>query len=274
MKTNNPLFSIVIVNYNGAEYLETAITSILSQNNHNYELIIVDGGSTDKSVEIIKKYENRLSWWISEKDDGQSDAFNKGFAKAKGKFYFWINADDLLLPNSLKYAEEAIKKNPSYKWFAANTIFIDEKNRILKCARGPIWKDFFIKNGIIYVSGPTSIFHKDLLHHANGFDVNLHYTMDGDLWMKFKNEGYKFKRINKYFWAFRIHSKSKTSHSFNGVTNEAFKQEQMNVRKKNGYTLKKSAIWKQKLWKLISGSIFLSKIDSFIYQGKKINTIF
>ena len=93
---NKPLLSIVIANYNYGRFLEEAIQSVLSQSCNDYELIIVDGGSTDNSVEIIKKYEDKIAWWVSEKDKGQSDAFNKGFAHAKGKYLTWLNADDIL----------------------------------------------------------------------------------------------------------------------------------------------------------------------------------
>jgi len=100
-----------------------------------------------------------------------------------------------LLPKSLEYAKNAIHKYPDFKWFCANTIFITNKNEIIKCSRGPGWHDFVIENGPIYVFGPTSIFHKELFDETGGFNDELHYTMDTDLWMRFKNNNYKFKEL-------------------------------------------------------------------------------
>jgi len=272
MNNKTPLFTIVIANYNHGEFIEAAIQSILNQSCQNFELLIVDGGSTDGSLEIIKKYADKLSWWVSEKDNGQSHAFNKGFAKAKGEFYLWVNADDLLLPFSLEIAKESINKYPKQKWFVANTIFIDENNKILNCAKGPVWNDFFIKNGVIYVYGPTSIFHKSLFIEVGGFDESLYYTMDTDLWMRFKNNKYKFMRIPKYFWAFRIHKGSKTSHSFSNPPSEDFKTEQHLISKKNNHIYKTSSLYKQRFFKLFTGIFFQSGIDSLKYKGKEINS--
>lgn len=269
-----PFFSIVVVNFNGSKFLEDAILSILNQNFKDFELIIIDGGSSDGSIEIINKYKNKIAYWISEPDKGQSDAFNKGFAQARGVFYLWLNSDDILLPNSLKIANLAIENNKGYKWFAANTIFINDKSIILNCARGPNWRNFFIKNGVIYVYGPSSIFHKSLFLESGGFDLNLHYTMDTDLWMRFKNMGYEFKRIPYYFWAFRIHSGSKTSHSFSGSLNKAFKDEQEQICIKNSHFYSRSSYYKQVLFKLFSGTFIFSKLDTFVSKGKYINEFY
>ena len=273
MNIKNPMFSIVMVNYNGSRYLEDAINSILNQSCQNFELIIVDGGSTDESVEIIKKYESKLAWWVSEKDQGQSDAFNKGFARARGEFYFWVNADDLLLPNTLMYASKTIKRNSNHKWFTSNTIFIDGHSKVLNCARGLKWFDFFIKNGHIYVPGPTSIFHKSLYNEVGGFDEKLNYTMDTDLWMRFKNKGYKFKRIHSYSWCRRLHTDSKTAHSFSGEPNQDYEKEQIFISRKNAHYYKKVGLFKQRLLKIISGVYVRSKIDTYSWRGKKLSEI-
>lgn len=268
---NSPLFSIVMANYNGGRFIEESILSVLNQSCQDFELIIVDGGSTDNSVEIIKKYENHIAWWVSEKDRGQSDAFNKGFAKAKGEFYFWVNTDDLLLSNSLKYAKNVIRKNSSYKWFAANTIFFDEKGKITKCSRGPSWKEFLFKKAPLTVYGPTSIFHKSIFEKVGGFDENLNYTMDTDLWMRFRNLNLKFKRIRKYFWGFRIHNESKTSHAFSNKPNEHFYNEQNWIAEKNDQQYKKSGYFIQSLYKFFTGIYFQSWLDTICLKGRNIN---
>jgi len=269
----NPLFSIVIANYNHGPFLEEAIKSILNQSCQDYELIIVDGESTDNSVEIIKRYTDKLSWWISEKDKGQSNAFNKGFAKARGQFYFWLNADDLLLPNSLEHTKNAIKKNPKELWFAANTIFFSKDGIIKKCTNGPKWRNILIKNGPIYVYGPTCIFHRKLFEHVNGFDETLHYTMDGDLWLRFKINGFRFKRISEYFWAFRIHENSKTSHAFVSSANKAFQKEINYALQKNGVYYSKKGKILQTIYKAISGCYLKSYLDTLRMKNNSIYDI-
>lgn len=268
-----PLFTIVIANYNHGKFISEAIKSVKNQSCDDFELIIVDGGSTDKSVEIIKKHEKSLAWWVSEKDKGQSDAFNKGFNKAKGDFFFWLNADDILLPNSLEFAKKAIERNPNVKWFAANTVFFNKRGEIIKCSVGPKWNSILLKNNSIYVYGPTSIFHRSLFEKANGFDVNLFFTMDGDLWYKFYNQGEKFIRINKFFWGFRVHDESKTSHAFKSVPSEKFVLERKNVLKKNNHKLLKSASYFLILYKFVTGIYFKSFFCTIKYKRKSITTL-
>lgn len=111
MAVNNIGFSIVIANYNSGKYLEDALLSVIKQNYPKVQLIVIDGESKDNSVEIIKKYDAHIDYWVSEKDKGQSDAFNKGFAKAKYDWLFWLNADDFLTQNSLFNLSRLINKN-------------------------------------------------------------------------------------------------------------------------------------------------------------------
>ena len=135
MKIEVPKFSIVIANYNSDLMLEECLISVFTQTFSDYEIIICDGGSTDNSLNIIKKYADRLSWWCSEKDKGQSDAFNKGFSHASGEFLFWLNADDLLMPNALQNAAEYLESHPSCKWLTFNTLF--------HCCPVKVGKSFF-----------------------------------------------------------------------------------------------------------------------------------
>lgn len=273
MDNSNKLFSIVIVNYNHAKYLEQAIKSILNQDFTDYELIIIDGGSKDNSVEIIKKYEDSIAYWISEPDKGQSDAFNKGFKKAQGQFGFWLNADDILLSGSLTKIADYIYKYPKYSWFAGNTIFFNKNNQVIRCSAGPEWKDFLIQNSTIYVYGPSTIFNIKLLNEVGGFDLSLHYSMDTDLWMKFVNKGYKFKRIKHYIWGFRIHEDSKTSHTLTDKPSEAFLNEGNMLLRRNNWRLSPLKARIQTIYKIFSGLYLRSYFDSKKYKQKNINEV-
>lgn len=106
-------FSIVIANYNSGQYLEDAILSVIKQNYPKVQLIIIDGASTDNSVDVIRRYDKYIDYWVSEKDNGQSEAFNKGFQQAKYEWLFWLNADDFLLQDSLFSLDKEMRKQLS-----------------------------------------------------------------------------------------------------------------------------------------------------------------
>ena len=113
IENNYPKISIVMPSYNQAEFIEKSILSVLNQDYKNIELIIIDGGSNDGTIEIIKKYQDYIFFWVSEKDKGQSDALNKGFKLASGEIYGWLNSDDIYLPNAFHNLMLAFKNNSS-----------------------------------------------------------------------------------------------------------------------------------------------------------------
>lgn len=234
----SPILSIVIANYNYGRFLETAIRSVVDQDGFDRcELIVVDGGSTDNSVEVIKKYADKISWWVSEKDKGQSDAFNKGFAHARGRYLTWLNADDILLSGTLLAIVDAMEANPEEEWFAGATAYFADDGAI-KTATVPLGNVVPRLLGVpawMRVSGPSSFFSRELLAKAGGFDVGLRYVMDIDLWMRFTNLGAKLKVIDRYLWGFRLHEESKTSSSLTtGSINEKFAKERAEIRRRNG----------------------------------------
>ena len=131
MNLNYPKISIVTPSFNQGEYLEETICSILGQNYPNLEYIIVDGGSTDNSVEIIKKYEHRLAWWCSEKDNGHGHALNKGLGKCTGDIMAWLNSDDKYFPWTLYTVAEIFNEYKYVMWIVGKNAWFDEKGRLL-----------------------------------------------------------------------------------------------------------------------------------------------
>ena len=132
-----PKISIVTPSYNQGQFLEDTILSVINQNYSNLEYIIIDGGSNDNSVEIVKKYENRLKYWISEKDFGQTHAINKGFKKSTGEMINWINSDDLLEPNALNILSEEIVKSPKADIYFGDFRKINSRNQTIFIRKSP-----------------------------------------------------------------------------------------------------------------------------------------
>lgn len=273
MMSCSPILSIVIANYNYGRYLEAAIRSVVDQKRQDVELIIVDGGSTDNSVEVIKKYANdlppntllttdsqslttKISWWCSEKDKGQSDAFNKGFTHARGRFLTWLNADDILLPGAICTVLDAINRYPQVEWFAGATVYFSNDGCIKTATIqiGNIIPNLLCVPSWMRVSGPSSFFSRNLLARVGEIDLSLRYVMDIDLWMRFANLGTRLYVIDKYLWGFRIHDESKTSSSLTtGSINDEFAKERLSIRQRNGINLNLEKI--QKFCKRVCGLV-------------------
>lgn len=225
-----PFLSIVIANYNYGRFLDAAIQSVLSQSCQDFEIIIIDGGSTDESVEVIRKYadekvevgglglqrNSKISYWISEPDKGQSDAFNKGFAKARGRFLTWLNADDVMLPRTIERLACAVQQHPQCEWFVGGVLWLDPQMRILNCGRGRPFSEIRYREGDVSVWGPSSFFTKRLLDAVGGVDVRFHYAMDSDLWLRFAHLAKaRYRPFCDYAWGLRLHPDAKMSgHNF------------------------------------------------------------
>ncbi len=177
--------SVVTPSYNQGHYLEKTIRSVIEQGYPNLEYIIIDGGSTDNSLEIIKKYEKHLSYWVSEKDRGQSHAINKGFAHASGDLFGWLNSDDFYAPDALKTAAEVYRANPTAGAIVGGGDMVDENGTVL-CHNPPFavtvealyrWYDRFFWQ-------PSCFFTKEAWESCGPLDEKYHFAMDLDLWLK------------------------------------------------------------------------------------------
>jgi len=186
-----PKISIVTPSYNQGRFLEECIRSVLLQGYPDLEYIIIDGGSTDNSVEVIKKYEPWLAYWESEPDRGQSHAINKGLQKSTGRLFNWHNSDDVLTPDSLVTIAAAMVRYPQAGYAHGHRIFIDDKSKV----RGGNKHDYNNKinfspeltasiSALKSGSQPTCLMNRDLVIQAGKVDENLHYIMDIDLLLR------------------------------------------------------------------------------------------
>ena len=184
---NHPKISIVTPNFNGGNYIEETILSILGQNYPNLEYIIIDGGSTDNSVEIIKKYESKLAYWVSEPDKGLYDAIQKGFDKSTGEIMAWLNSDDIYHKNSFFMIASIFDKFYQVNWLSGIPSLIDEKGRTVAIADFKKWSklDYYLGN-FQYIQQESTFWRRSLWEQANAtLCTEMKYAGDLDLWLRF-----------------------------------------------------------------------------------------
>ena len=145
-----------------------------------------------------------------EPDAGQSDALNKGFAKAKGEWLFWLNADDVLLPGALKKVLDRINRIDRINWIAGDTVYLDEKGIVKDVRTDAKWRSWFGKHLSVWTGGPSAFFRRELWEKRGGFAADLKYAMDIDLWTRWAKAGERFVGLGDYVWGFRMHDESKT----------------------------------------------------------------
>ena len=214
MDKNFPKISIVTPSFNQGKYIEQTIQSVLNQNYPNLEYIIIDGGSSDNTVEIIKKYEQQLSYWISEPDTGQTNAINKGFAKSTGDIFNWINSDDYYEPGTFEKLAKLFTENPQVNVVCGREwSFNDERPQEKTLNTGSIIKQNVyetIRVGVI--DQPCTFFKKKRIESFFPLNESLHYVMDRQLWLSYLFEygqGYILQTDNIFTW-FRLHAQSKS----------------------------------------------------------------
>ncbi|MCX6078716.1 MAG: glycosyltransferase family 2 protein [Chloroflexi bacterium] len=207
---NTPLISIITPSFNQVRYIDATIRSVLDQDYPAIEYIIVDGGSHDGSVDIIQSYANKLAWWISEKDNGQTDALNKGFSQAKGEILAWINSDDTYEPGALASAAKYLTNHPETGMVYANTNFIDETGQ--KIGRFPAAQTDYrrLRQGYVHIPQQAAFFRADLWKQAGPLDQDFYFAMDYDLWVRLAKLA-PLAYLPEQTWAnFRLHNSGKT----------------------------------------------------------------
>jgi glycosyltransferase involved in cell wall biosynthesis len=201
--------SIITPSYNQGKYIEETILSVLKQDYDNIEYIIIDGASTDNSIEIIKKYEERLSYWESEKDEGQTHAIIKGFQKAKGKYITWLCSDDVLEPSMISISVAYLEACSEVVMTYGNRTRFDAKSNIIGTQLCSQFRSWYLKWGFA-IPQETSLIRREAYDLSGGLDMSLHMAMDFDLFCKLSKVG-KIKHLPAYFGRFRSHEINKSS---------------------------------------------------------------
>lgn len=202
-----PLVSIVTPSYNQAPYLEATLQSVLKQDYQPLEYLVVDGGSTDGSQAIIQEYASQLAWWVSEPDQGQADAINKGFKKAKGEIVAWLNSDDLYLPGAVSAAVELFEEHPEVGVVYGDAVSADGEGRLLNELRTASWDVLDLLQFKILCQ-PAVFMRRSALEGVGFLDPSYHFFLDHQLWIRLARE-YEFLHQASFWAVSRYHPAAK-----------------------------------------------------------------
>jgi glycosyltransferase involved in cell wall biosynthesis len=268
--------SIITPSYNQASFLDETLRSIVAQRKWIHEFFVIDGGSTDGSVDIIRRHADDIDYWVSEKDRGQSDALAKGFSRATGDYLFWLNSDDVLLPGSLEKVVAALETNPSWDALTGYHVRMDERSRVISAHRIPAEDPARARWGMHHVIQQTCFFRRSLYEQVGGLDLSLDCVMDTDLWCRMFNAGSRWGHVPHYLAGFRQHGEAKGS-AVRWM--EKYRAEEAMLRKKYpqycAANLKhKTGLLAYRASQILTGHHLLAMRDAWRWRGKTLAEVF
>lgn len=205
-----PRFSIVVPSFNQGRYIEETIRSVLEQDYPEKELIIIDGGSTDNTLDVIRRYEGRIAYWVSEKDRGQAHAINKGFAVATGDVFGWQNSDDVYLPGAFRSVADGLATHSGKAILHGHIKFLDEDGRVLDENRAvPVRLFNLVYDGSL-VRNQAAFFRRSVWKDLGGLDEDFRFCLDREFFLRAAHGGVAFRLVPKFLGAFRVHEEAKT----------------------------------------------------------------
>lgn len=203
-----PLVSVVTPSYNQGRYVEETIRSVLAQDYPQIEHIVIDGGSTDGTLDVLRRHEHLV--WLSEPDEGQGDAINKGFRRARGEIVGWLNSDDLYLPGAVTAAVAHLERNPDCTVVYGDHVEIDEGGDETGRHRTGEWDLSFALSVNNIVSQPAAFFRRAVFDRVGFLDPGYRYALDYEYWLRIATAGLRFDYVPQFWAAFRYHASSKS----------------------------------------------------------------
>jgi GT2 family glycosyltransferase len=215
------LVSIITPSYNQAPFLEQTIQSVLGQDYPHIEYIVVDGGSTDNSAEIIAKYADRLAYWISERDSGQAEAINKGFARANGEIMAWLNSDDYYMLNTISVVVRCFEQNPDVVMVYGDMLAVDGEGQALNVLK---YKQLSLEDLLCFqiIGQPSVFFRRSAIEKTGWLDPSFHFMLDHHLWIRLAQQG-RILHVPQVWSAARYHPQAKNRARAAEFGREAFR---------------------------------------------------
>ena len=233
--------SIIVPNFNCARFLPETLENVLGQAGPGDEVLVIDGGSTDGSVDIIRRHARHLTFWVSERDEGQTDAINKGLLRCGGDVANWINSDDLLAPGALDLIRDGFRRHPKADFMYGDTQVIDERGAVMQTRPEISFNEFVQRYGANLFAQPSCFFRRSAAERLGWLNRSLHWSMDYDFYLRALNHGMSFQSVQGLVGKFRLHGGSKTGAQHVRIVEEHFK---VHCNQSNSWLLRRRTMYR------------------------------